>query len=72
MRFEMGRPKKDDNLELERKLELRKKHLEQKYKEDLTLAEKCFIKDNDIRCFLWFKGYECALDTLNEILDEKL
>lgn len=72
MRFEMGRPRKDDDLELERKLKLRKKHLEQKYKEDLALAERCFIKDCDIKCFLWFKGYECALDTLNEILDEKL
>lgn len=72
MGFEMGRPKKDYDLEVDRKFDLRKKYLEQKYEEDLELAEKCFDKDADIKCFLWFKGYECALDTLNEILDEKL
>lgn len=68
----MGRPKKDDDLELNRRLELRKKYLEKKYKEDLELVEKCFYEENQIKQFLWFKGCECALDTLNEILDEKL
>lgn len=72
MGFEMGRPRKDDELELEKRLEERKKFLEKKYKEDLELVEKCFYEENQIKQFLWFKGYECALDTLNEILDEKL
>ena len=68
----MGRPRKDDDLGLEKRLEERKKFLEKKYKEDLELVEKCFYEENQIKHFLWFKGYECALDTLNEILDEKL
>ena len=68
----MGRPRKDDDLELGKRLEERKKFLEKKYKEDLELVEKCFCEENQIKQFLWFKGYECALDTLNEILDEKL
>lgn len=72
MGFEMGRPRKDDELELEKRLEERRKFLEKKYKEDLELVEKCFDEESQIKCFLWFKGYECALDTLNEILDEKL
>lgn len=68
----MGRPRKDDELELEKRLEERRKFLERKYKEDLELVERCFSEENQIKQFLWFKGYECALDTLNEILDEKL
>lgn len=68
----MGRQRKDDGLELEKRLEERKKFLEKKYKEDLALVEKCFYEESQIKCFLWYKGYECALDTLNEILDEKL
>lgn len=72
MGFEMGRPRKDDDLELEKRLEERRKFLEKKYKEDLELVEKCFYEENQIKMFLWFKGYECALDTLNEMLDEKL
>lgn len=72
MGFEMGRPRKDDELELEKRLEERRKFLEKKYKEDLELVEKCFDEESQIKQFLWFKGYECALDTLNEILDEKL
>ena len=72
MGFEMGRPRKDVDLELEKRLEERRKFLERKYKEDLELVEKCFYEENQIKQFLWFKGYECALDTLNEMLDEKL
>ena len=68
----MGRPRKDVDLELEKRLEERRKFLERKYKEDLELVEKCFYEENQIKQFLWFKGYECALDTLNEMLDEKL
>lgn len=72
MGFEMGRPRKDDNLELEKRLEERKKFLEKKYKEDLELVEKCFYEESQIKLYLWFKGYECALDTFNKELKEAL
>ena len=70
MGFEMGRPRKDDELELEKRLEERRKFLERKYKEDLELVEKCFYEENQIKMFLWFKGYECAVDAFNEVLNE--
>lgn len=72
MGFEMGRPRKDDELELEKRLEERRKFLERKYKEDLELVEKCFYEENQIKQFLWFKGYEFALDTFNKELKEAL
>lgn len=68
----MGRPRKDDDLELEKRLEERRKFLEKKYKEDLELVEKCFYEENQIKQFLWFKGYEFALDTFNKELKEAL
>lgn len=66
----MGRLRKNDELELEKRLEERKKFLEKKYKEDLELVEKCFYEEGQIKLYLWFKGYECALDTFNETLNE--
>ena len=68
----MGRPRKDDELELEKRLEEKRKFLEKKYKEDLELVEKCFCEDSQIKQFLWFKGYEFALDTFNKELKETL
>lgn len=68
----MGRPRKDDDLELKKRLEEKRKVLEKKYKEDLELVEKCFCEDSKVKQFLWFKGYEFALDTFNKELKEAL
>lgn len=68
----MGRPRKEDDLELEKRLEEKRKFLEKKYKEDLELVEKCFCEESQIKQFLWFKGYEFALDTFNKELEDAL
>lgn len=68
----MGRPRKDDDLCLKERLENKRKVLEKKYKEDLELVERCFSEENQIKQFLWFKGYEFALDTFNKELKEAL
>lgn len=68
----MGRPRKEDGLALQKSLEERRKFLEKKYKEDLELVEKCFYEENQIKQFLWFKGYEFALDTFNKELEDAL
>lgn len=68
----MGRPKKEDGLTLEEHLKERRKFLEEKYKEDLELVEKCFCEDSQVKQFLWFKGYEFALDTFNKELEKAL
>ena len=47
----MGRPRKDDELELEKRLEERRKFLEKKYKEDLELVEKCFYEENQYNSY---------------------
>lgn len=41
MGFEMGRPRKDNELYTEERLENKRKVLEKKYKEDLELVERC-------------------------------
>ncbi len=66
----MGRPRKDDDLYSKEHLENQREVLEKKYKEDLELVERCFSEENKIKMFLWFKGYEFALDTFNEALNE--
>lgn len=68
----MGRPRKDDGLVLQMSLEEKRKFLEKKYKEDLELVEKCFCEESQIKQFLWFKGYEFALDTFNKELEDAL
>ena len=68
----MGRPRKDDELYTEERLENKRKVLEKKYKEDLELVERCFSEENKIKKFLWFKGYEFALDTFNKELEKAL
>ena len=69
----MGRKLKIETVEIEAFSKERVKMFEKHFKEDLELAEKCFVKEKDIRFYLWGKGFEFALELLErEIINKEL
>ena len=69
----MGRKLKMETVEIEACSKRRVKMFEKHFKEDLELAEKCFVKEKDIRFYLWGKGFEFALELLEkEIINKEL
>lgn len=69
----MGRKPNSETVEIEAFNKERVKMFEKHFKEDLEIAEKCFVKEKDIRFFLWGKGFEFALELVEkEFINKEL